>query len=60
MPNGLTLLLLATLAAPQPAKPRARDLGVPFETNTHSVGTVRDASIAWGLKHGARLQPWRS
>ncbi len=143
MPNALTLLLLATLAAPQPAKPRARDLGVPFEgtpgrlnaitdvagvevgfttlidgdgplqvgkgpvrtgvtvvlprgkastdpvmagwfsmngngemtgttwikeggflegpvfiTNTHSVGTVRDASIAWGLKHGAQLQPW--
>jgi L-aminopeptidase/D-esterase-like protein len=29
-----------------------------FITNTHSVGTVRDASIAWGLKHGAQLQPW--
>jgi L-aminopeptidase/D-esterase-like protein len=143
MSNALTLLLLATLASPQSAKPRARDLGVPFEgtpgrlnaitdvagvevgfttlidgdgllqvgkgpvrtgvtavlprgkastdpvmagwfsmngngemtgttwikeggflegpvfiTNTHSVGTVRDASIAWGLKHGAQLQPW--
>jgi L-aminopeptidase/D-esterase-like protein len=143
MSRALTLLLLATLASPQPAKPRARDLGVPFEgtpgrlnaitdvagvevgfttiidgdgplqvgkgpvrtgvtvvlprgkasidpvmagwfsmngngemtgttwikeggflegpvfiTNTHSVGTVRDASIAWGLKHGAQLQPW--
>src|SRR5512132_989404 len=29
-----------------------------FITNTHSVGVVRDASIAWGLKHGAMLQPW--
>src|SRR5262249_5747706 len=29
-----------------------------FITNTHSVGVVRDASIAWGLKHGAQLQPW--
>lgn len=27
-------------------------------TNTHSVGTVRDAMIAWGLKHGALKQPW--
>lgn len=27
-------------------------------TNTHSVGTVRDAMIAWGLKHGALAQPW--
>jgi L-aminopeptidase/D-esterase-like protein len=27
-------------------------------TNTHSVGTVRDAMIAWGLKHGALTQPW--
>lgn len=27
-------------------------------TNTHSVGTVRDASIAWALKHGATHQPW--
>ena len=32
--------------------------GPVFITNTHSVGTVRDASIAWGLKHGAQLQPW--
>ena len=143
MSTALTLLLLAILSLPQAAKPRARDLGVPFEgtpgalntitdvagvevgfttlvdgdgplqvgkgpvrtgvtavlprgkassdpvmagwfsmngngemtgttwikeggylegpvfiTNTHSVGTVRDASIAWGLKHGAQLQPW--
>jgi L-aminopeptidase/D-esterase-like protein len=143
MHTALAFLLLALLAAPQAAKPRARDLGVPFEgtpgalnaitdvpgvevgfttlidgdgalqvgkgpvrtgvtavlprgktstdpvmagwfsmngngemtgttwikeggflegpvfiTNTHSVGTVRDASIAWGLKHGAQLQPW--
>lgn len=27
-------------------------------TNTHSVGTVRDAMIAWGLKHDALRQPW--
>lgn len=27
-------------------------------TNTHSVGTVRDAMIAWGLRHGALKQPW--
>jgi len=28
-------------------------------TNTHSVGTVRDAMIAWGLRHGARgEQAW--
>ena len=32
--------------------------GPVFITNTHSVGVVRDASIAWGLKHGAQLQPW--
>ncbi len=31
-------------------------------TNTHSVGTVRDSMIAWGLKHGACTRtgrcPW--
>src|SRR5258708_8170855 len=27
-------------------------------TNTHSVGTVRDSMIAWGLKRGALSQPW--
>jgi L-aminopeptidase/D-esterase-like protein len=27
-------------------------------TNTHSVGTVRDSMIAWGLKHNALKQPW--
>ena len=27
-------------------------------TNTHSVGTVRDSMIAWGLKRGALRQPW--
>src|SRR5262245_48965944 len=32
--------------------------GPVFITNTHSVGVVRDASIAWGLKHGALVQPW--
>ena len=32
--------------------------GPIFITNTHSVGVVRDASIAWGLKRGNQLQPW--
>ena len=27
-------------------------------TNTHSVGTVRDASIAWSVKRGETHQPW--
>ena len=27
-------------------------------TNTHSVGLVRDAVIAWRLKHGKLQQPW--
>lgn len=27
-------------------------------TNTHSVGTVRDSVIAWGLKRGALHQDW--
>jgi D-aminopeptidase len=27
-------------------------------TNTHSVGTVRDSMIAWGVKHNALRQPW--
>ncbi|MGE5616786.1 MAG: P1 family peptidase [Bacillota bacterium] len=27
-------------------------------TNTHSVGTVRDASIRWALERGQRVQPW--
>jgi D-aminopeptidase len=32
--------------------------GPVFITNTHSVGTVRDASIDWAVKHGMTLQPW--
>jgi L-aminopeptidase/D-esterase-like protein len=32
--------------------------GPVFITNTHSVGTVRDASIAWAVKHGPTHQPW--
>ena len=34
--------------------------GAVFITNTHSVGTVRDASIKWALDHhrGAQPQPW--
>lgn len=27
-------------------------------TNTHSVGVVRDAIIAWGVKHGSLQQDW--
>ncbi len=27
-------------------------------TNTHSVGTVRDAVIRWQVEHGPQLQPW--
>jgi L-aminopeptidase/D-esterase-like protein len=27
-------------------------------TNTHSVGVVRDAAIAWSLKHQKMFQPW--
>ena len=27
-------------------------------TNTHSVGVVRDAVIAWGIDHHRTLQPW--
>src|SRR5271165_522264 len=27
-------------------------------TNTHSVGVVRDAIIAWGVKHETLSQPW--
>src|SRR5437773_1301907 len=33
--------------------------GPVFITNTHSVGTVRDASIKWGLEHNRQsAQPW--
>ncbi len=32
--------------------------GPVFITNTHSVGTVRDASIEWAVKRGATHQPW--
>ena len=27
-------------------------------TNTHSVGTVRDSVIAWGIRHGTLHQDW--
>jgi D-aminopeptidase len=27
-------------------------------TNTHSVGAVRDAVIAWQIKHRLKIQPW--
>ena len=32
--------------------------GPIFITNTHSVGVVRDAAIAWSLKHQRMFQPW--
>jgi D-aminopeptidase len=32
--------------------------GPVFITNTHSVGVVRDAAIAWSVKHGKNFQPW--
>jgi D-aminopeptidase len=32
--------------------------GPVFITNTHSVGTVRDAAIQWALRRGKLFQPW--
>lgn len=32
--------------------------GAAFITNTHSVGVVRDAAIAWSVKQGKLFQPW--
>ena len=32
--------------------------GPVFITNTHSVGTVRDAAIKWAVNHGMMQQPW--
>ena len=32
--------------------------GPVFITNTHSVGVVRDAAIAWSVKAGKMVQPW--
>jgi D-aminopeptidase len=32
--------------------------GPIFITNTHSVGTVRDAAIKWAVNHGTMQQPW--
>jgi D-aminopeptidase len=32
--------------------------GPVFITNTHSVGTVRDAAIKWGAERGRLFQPW--
>jgi L-aminopeptidase/D-esterase-like protein len=32
--------------------------GPVFITNTHSVGVVRDAAIAWSVKNGRLFQPW--
>jgi L-aminopeptidase/D-esterase-like protein len=32
--------------------------GPVFITNTHSVGAVHEAAIAWSVKPGAKPQPW--
>ncbi len=32
--------------------------GPVFITNTHSVGTVRDAAIMWAVEHNKMPQPW--
>ena len=32
--------------------------GPVFITNTHSVGTVRDAAIMWAVRQGKMQQPW--
>jgi len=32
--------------------------GPVFISNTHSVGVVRDAAIAWSVKHNKLFQPW--
>lgn len=32
--------------------------GPVFITNTHSVGVVRDAAIAWSVRQGRTFQPW--
>ena len=32
--------------------------GPVFITNTHSVGVVRDAAIAWSVERGQLFQPW--
>jgi L-aminopeptidase/D-esterase-like protein len=32
--------------------------GPVFITNTHSVGVVRDAAIAWSVRQGRMFQPW--
>jgi D-aminopeptidase len=32
--------------------------GPVFITNTHSVGTVRDAAIQWAAQRGKMFQPW--
>jgi L-aminopeptidase/D-esterase-like protein len=32
--------------------------GPVFITNTHSVGTVRDAAIMWAVQNGKMQQPW--
>src|SRR5258708_31902431 len=44
MCNALMLLLLATLASPQSTKPRARDLGVPFEGTPGRLNAITDVA----------------
>src|SRR5215211_7300713 len=42
MPHALTLLLISALALPQVSKPRARDLGVPFEGTPGPLNAITD------------------
>src|SRR4026209_14348 len=44
MPTALTILLLAILTFPQAVKPRARDLGVPFEGTPGTLNTITDVA----------------
>src|SRR5215211_8749166 len=44
MPHALTLLLISALALPQVSKPRARDLGVPFEGTPGPLNAITDVA----------------
>src|SRR6266545_6887825 len=50
MPTVTALILLAALAVPQTPKPRARDLGVPFEGTAGPLNAITDvAGVEVGL-----------
>src|SRR6266542_5067573 len=44
MPTVTALILLAALAVPQTPKPRARDLGVPFEGAAGPLNAITDVA----------------